>query len=86
MPEYYGPLPPGDVVALGSNPTVVARLTGADARLVREVARTAPSPAELPPAPELVLRIADVMGVSEAGHGWTGSATEAGPADPGAVS
>src|SRR5262249_53272200 len=30
VPEYYGPLPPGDVVALGANPTVAARLTGAD--------------------------------------------------------
>jgi GNAT superfamily N-acetyltransferase len=72
VPEYYGPLPPGDVVALGSNPTVVARLTGADARRVREVARTGSSPSELPPAPELVLQIADVMGVAEAGHGWEG--------------
>lgn len=70
VPEYYGPLPPGDVVALGSNPTVVARLTGADARRVREIARTASSPSELPPATELVLQIADVMGVAEAGHGW----------------
>ncbi len=70
VPEYYGPLPPGDVVALGSNPTVVARLTGADARRVREVARTASSPSELPPASELVRQIADVMGVSEVGHGW----------------
>jgi ribosomal protein S18 acetylase RimI-like enzyme len=74
VPEYYGPLPPGDVVALGSNPTVVARLTGADARRVREVARTAPTPSELPPAAELVLQIADVMGVAEAGHGWEGGA------------
>jgi ribosomal protein S18 acetylase RimI-like enzyme len=70
VPEYYGELPPGDVVALGSNPTVVSRLTGADARRVREVARTAPTPAELPPAPELIEQIADVMGVAEARHGW----------------
>jgi ribosomal protein S18 acetylase RimI-like enzyme len=70
VPEYYGALPPGDVVALGSNPTVVARLTGADARRVREVARTAASPSELPPAAELVLQIAEVMGIAEAGHGW----------------
>lgn len=70
VPEYYGELPPGDVVALGSNPTVVSRLTGADARRVREVARTASSPSDLPPATELVRQIADVMGVAEAGHGW----------------
>lgn len=72
LPEHYGPLPPGDVVALGSNPTVVARLTGADARSVREVARTASSPADLPPPLELLEQIAAVMGVSEAGHGWEG--------------
>ena len=41
VPEYYGPLPPGDVVALGANPTAVARLTGADPARVRQVARTA---------------------------------------------
>ena len=27
LPEYHGPLPPGDVIALGANPTVVHRLT-----------------------------------------------------------
>ena len=63
VPEYFGELPPGDVVALGANPTVVARLTGADAARVREVARTAASPADLPPAQELYEQIADVMGV-----------------------
>jgi len=70
MPEHYGPLPPGDVVALGSNPTVVARLTGADARRIREIARTAASPTELPPPQELLEQIAEVMGLAEAGHGW----------------
>ena len=63
VPEFYGELPPGDVIALGSNPTVVARLTGADPRRVREVARTAATPAGLPPAQELYERIADVLGV-----------------------
>ncbi len=72
VPEYRGPLPPGDVVALGANPRVVARLTGADPQQVREVARTAASPADLPPALELVARIAAVMGVTEADHGWKG--------------
>jgi ribosomal protein S18 acetylase RimI-like enzyme len=73
VPEYYGPLPPGDVVALGANPTVLARLTGADPARVREVARTAVSPADLPPATELVEAIADALGVAEAGHGWVAS-------------
>ena len=63
MPEYFGPLPPGDVYALGANATVVGRLTGADPRRVREVARTAASPGELPPAQELYEQIATVMGV-----------------------
>jgi hypothetical protein len=64
VPEYFGELPPGDVVALAANPTVVARLTGADPSQVKEVARTAQSPAELPPAPELYRRIAEVMGLT----------------------
>ncbi len=64
VPEFYGELPPGDVVALGSNPTVVARLTGADPRRVREIARTAATPAGLPPAQELYEQIADVFGVA----------------------
>lgn len=72
LPEYEGPLPPGDVIALGANPTVVARLTGADPARVREVARSASSSSELPPATELVEQIAQVMGVAEAGHGWQG--------------
>jgi len=65
VPEYFGELPPGDVVALGANPTVVARLTGADPARVREAARTAASPADLPPAEELYQLIANVMGVQE---------------------
>jgi GNAT superfamily N-acetyltransferase len=63
VPEYHGPLPPGDVIALGANPTVVARLTGADPARVREVARTAASPSDLPPWNELYAQIAELMGV-----------------------
>jgi ribosomal protein S18 acetylase RimI-like enzyme len=63
VPEYYGELPPGDAYALGANATVVGRLTGADPRRVREIARTAASPSELPPAQELYEQIATVMGV-----------------------
>lgn len=63
VPEYYGELPPGDAYALGANATVVARLTGADPKRVREVARTATSPGDLPPAQELYEQIAAVMGV-----------------------
>lgn len=63
VPEFRGPLPPGDVIALGANPTVVARLTGADPARVREIARTAASPADLPPALELHAQIAELMGI-----------------------
>jgi ribosomal protein S18 acetylase RimI-like enzyme len=63
VPEYYGELPPGDAYALGANATVVARLTGADPKRVREVARTAASPSDLPPAKELYEEIAAVMKV-----------------------
>jgi len=69
VPEYFGPLPPGDVVALKANPTVVARLTGADAHAVRAVARTAGSPDQLPPPAELLTQIASVMGLEGAGRG-----------------
>jgi len=63
VPEFYGALPPGDVYAMGANATVVARLTGADAHSIRDVARTAASAAELPPAQELYEQIAGAMGV-----------------------
>jgi ribosomal protein S18 acetylase RimI-like enzyme len=63
LPEYHGPLPPGDVIALGANPTVVHRLTGADPERVRSVARTARSAEELPPAHELYTQLADLLGV-----------------------
>jgi len=66
VPEFRGELPPGDVIALGANATVVARLTGADPRRVRAVARTAKSPSELPPADDLYRQIADVLGVEVA--------------------
>ena len=63
VPEFHGELPPGDVIALGANPTVVARLTNADPARVRAVARTAASPSELPPAEDLYRQIAEVFGV-----------------------
>ena len=61
VPELYGPLPPGDVISLGANPRVVARLTGADPERVRQVARTAPSPSDLPPAEELRAAIVETF-------------------------
>ena len=70
VPEFYGPLPPGDVVGLAANPTVISRLTGAHPDAVRRIARTAPSPADLPPARELVGALAATMGVEGATNGW----------------
>jgi ribosomal protein S18 acetylase RimI-like enzyme len=70
VPEYDGRLPPGEVIALGANPTVLARLTGADPAGVRQVARTAARPEELPPAEELLASIASVLGIEGATHGF----------------
>ena len=63
VPTYYGTLPKGDELALAANPTLVARLTGADHDEVRRVARNAASTAELPPADELYIQIARLLGL-----------------------
>jgi hypothetical protein len=74
VPEFYGPMPPGDVVALAANPRVVSRLTGADPEVVRRIAVTASSPADLAPARELLAELAGAMGVEGAEHGWADAA------------
>ena len=61
VPAYYGDLPKGDELALEANPTLVARLTGADRDDVRRIARTAASPADLPA--DLYEQIAALMGL-----------------------
>ncbi|HEX5450460.1 MAG TPA: GNAT family N-acetyltransferase [Gaiellaceae bacterium] len=63
VPSYYGPIPKGDELALEANPTLVARLTGADREDVRRIARTAQAASELPPADELYEQIATLMGL-----------------------
>ena len=70
VPTFYGPVAPGDAVALGANPAVVARLTGADRERIRAVARTAASPAELPPPDELLASIAREMRIEGATYGY----------------
>jgi ribosomal protein S18 acetylase RimI-like enzyme len=72
--EYYGPLPPGDVIALAANPRVVARLTGADPEAVRTAAVHAKRPEDLPPARELVASIARAIGIEGGDHGYEGAA------------
>jgi hypothetical protein len=63
VPTFYGALPKGDELALEANPTLVSRLTGAQREDVRRIARTAASPADLPPAPQLYTQIAALMGL-----------------------
>jgi ribosomal protein S18 acetylase RimI-like enzyme len=61
VPTYYGELSKGDELALEANPTLVARLTGADRDEVRDVIKTAASPSDLPA--DLYEQIAALMGL-----------------------
>ncbi len=70
VPEFYGPLPPGDVVGLAANPRVVSRLTGADPETVRRIAVTASTPADLLPAKKLLAELAGAMGIAGGEHGY----------------
>lgn len=74
VPEFYGPLPPGEVIGLGANPRLMARLTGGDAAAIRAAARTAASPAKLSPAPELLAEIAALFGIERATLDYPGAA------------
>ena len=81
VPEFYGPLPPGDVVGLAANPRVVSRLTGADPEAVRRIAITASAPADLAPARDLLAELAGVLGITGAEHGY-GDAEDIDGCDP----
>ena len=70
VPEYYGPVPRVEALGLAANPTLVARLTGADPNRVREIMRTGSAPQELRPAEELVAEIAAVLGLEGAARGY----------------
>jgi ribosomal protein S18 acetylase RimI-like enzyme len=63
VPEHFGPLPPGDVVALAANPTVAQRLTGADPARIRAVARSGNRTGDLPAPNELAVQVAEALGV-----------------------
>jgi GNAT superfamily N-acetyltransferase len=78
--EHFGPLPPGDVIALAANPRVVARLTGADPAAVRAAAVHGATPADLPPPEETLGAIAAAVGVEGATHAWSDA-----PDIPGAI-
>ncbi len=77
VPEFYGRLAPGDVIGLAANPTVLARLTGADPQMIKALATTGTSPAELPPARELIASLANVLGLEGADHGYAQLAEKA---------
>ena len=70
VPEYYGPIPPGEVVSLAANPTLVERLTGADRREVRAAAVVGKHPDELPPPAETAAALARAMRIEGAEHGY----------------
>jgi GNAT superfamily N-acetyltransferase len=75
VPDFHGPIAPGDAVGMRANPTVMARLTGADPGAVRSVARTAASPTELPPARQHAAQIAEVLGLTGADIGFEDART-----------
>jgi hypothetical protein len=64
VPEAYGPMAPGDAVALRANPTVLSRLTGAEPARIRGVARTASSSDELPPPEDHAAELAAALGLA----------------------
>ncbi len=70
VPEFYGPLPSGEVVALAANPTLVERLTGGDRREVKAAAAHGVRPDELPPPAEIAAALAAAMRIEGAGHGY----------------
>jgi ribosomal protein S18 acetylase RimI-like enzyme len=69
VPEYYGPLPTGDAVALRVNARVLSRLTGASMDAIRRAAPTANAVAELPPAAEQLEELASILGIDGVGLG-----------------
>jgi ribosomal protein S18 acetylase RimI-like enzyme len=77
VPEFHGPLPPGEVVALNANPVVVERYTGAAQAAVRAAAPVARVPSDLPPARELLAGLAGVLGLEGTGYGWADAPADA---------
>jgi ribosomal protein S18 acetylase RimI-like enzyme len=63
VPTYFGEVSKADELSLAANPTLVARLTGADPAEVRARVRTAGSPIDLPDGPVLLAEVAAVLGI-----------------------
>ena len=80
VPEFHGPLPPGELVALRANPVVIERYTGASQASVRAAAAVAGLSSGVPPAGELLAGLAGVLGLSGTEHGWADA-----PADDAAI-
>ena len=76
VPEYYGPLPPGEVIALGANPRLMARPHRSGRGRGRATARTATAPEELPSAAELVAELARLFGIPQASFGYASATAE----------
>ncbi len=77
VPEFHGPLPPGEVVALHANPVVIERYTGASQASIRAATPVAGVPADLPPARGLLADLAGALGLSGAEHGWADAPEDA---------
>lgn len=70
VPEFHGPLPPGEVIALHANPVVVERYTGASQATIRAAAPVGGIPADLPPAADILAGLAGALGLTGTEHGW----------------
>ncbi|MGH3092682.1 MAG: hypothetical protein ACRDOG_10225 [Gaiellaceae bacterium] len=81
VPEYYGPLPPGEVIALGANPRLMARMTGADLESVRAIAKTARAPDELQAPAELLAELAQAFGIERGAHDYAAAVSAPGVID-----
>ena len=67
VPNHYGPLPPGDAVALRINARVLARLTGAPMEAIRRAAPTGESVGELLPPDQQLEELASILGIEGVG-------------------
>ena len=63
VPEFYGPLPPGDVIGLAANPTVLARLTGPTPGPCALPLRRRPSRASCRRRASILAGLAAVLGI-----------------------
>jgi hypothetical protein len=75
VPEYHGPRPSGEVVALAANPVLVERLTGADRQEIRAAAVQASSPDDVPPPAEILASIGRAMRIEGAEYGYAAAQT-----------